>query len=85
MMATTPNLTQEDETKLIQLMDQITCPAKFKCLTSNPENRCKVRVFHGGHIGECQDPDGGICHHSLTYGNSLLCTCEMRLFIALRE
>ena len=81
-MTTTLNLTQAEETTLIRLMDQAECPFHFKCLHENPEDRCKERLLYSGHIVECLAPVGAKCHHSRPWGNSLLCECEIRLFLA---
>ena len=82
-MITVPNLIQEEETTLVRLMDQTDCPLHFVCLALGLEDRCKVKILHCGHIGECLDPDGAKCHHSLSCGDGLLCKCEMRLFLAI--
>jgi hypothetical protein len=81
-MTTVQNLTQEEETTLIRLMDQAECSSHFVCLSQEPEDRCEIRISHFGHVGECLDPDGAKCTHSLNWGKGLLCKCEMRLFIA---
>ena len=82
-MTTAVNLTQEEETTLIRLMDQTECPFHFVCLALRHEDRCKVKILHSGLGGECIDPDGAKCHHSLSCGDGLLCKCEMRLFLAI--
>ncbi len=73
---------QQVDSKLKRIMDKMTCPQDFICEKSGFENLCKANYIEHNKCVECLDENPKGCSFSLTFGDTFLCKCPVRVHIA---
>ncbi len=73
---------QQVDSKLKRIMDGMRCPKDFICEKSGFKNLCKANYIEQGKCVECLDDKPRRCSFSLTFGDTFLCICPVRVHIA---
>ena len=71
---------QQVDSKLRSIINRIKCPKDFICYKSDFENLCKANDVGQEKYIECLEEQSRQCAFSLTFGNTFLCTCPLRIY-----
>jgi hypothetical protein len=74
-------ITQDNMTRIIEIMESFYCHQYFPCFRSEFKNLCKFR-FIGEGIVECLDEKAKTCNHHFNSGHGYFCKCPLRLYLA---
>ena len=75
-------ITKEHARQIERIASDMECPNDFVCRTSGYENLCKIRLIAGGQLVECLEENARRGKFELPFGNSTLCKCPLRRYIA---
>ena len=73
---------QQDDSLIEKLAARIKCPKDFMCYKSGLTELCKAKDIGLGTYLECLDNDAQKCIFSLPWGDSYLCKCPLRIYLA---
>ncbi len=74
-------LTSEDEEEIRRIIGSLKCGRDPPCHACGFATLGHVKPLGGGVI-ECLEARGRACSHGLSFGNSLLCQCPLRKYLA---
>jgi hypothetical protein len=74
-------LTPEDEEAIRRIVDRLKCGRDRPCYTCGFGNVGRIKRIGGG-VLECLEDRGRSCPHGLSFGNSILCQCPLRKYLA---
>lgn len=72
-------LTQQQQERVQQIMDEMDCPLDFKCYKSDFTDLCKVRC--SGDIVECLEENAKLCRLAMAFGFGFYCRCPLNHYI----
>ena len=75
-------IAKEQERQIERIAGDTECPSDFVCSTSKFEDLCKIRLIANGQLVECLEENIGRGKFKLPFGNSYLCKCPLRRYIA---
>lgn len=75
-------ITKEHAMQIERIASYMECPNDFVCRTSEYENLCKIRLIASDQLVECLEKNARIGKFELPFGNSTLCKCPLRRYIA---
>ena len=75
-------ISKEQRKQIKQIMEVMKCPRDFACYRSKFEKLSRVKRLVDGEVIECLEEARTTCKFGLTFGDSFLCTCPLRLYIA---
>ncbi len=70
------------DSNLKRIMAGMRCAKDFICSKSGFKNLCKANYIEHGNLVECLDEKPRRCSFSLTFGDTFLCICPVRVYIA---
>ncbi len=73
---------QQIDSKLKRIMDGMRCPKEFICTKTGFKNLCEVNYSEKGKCVECLAEKPRLCSFSLTFGDTFLCICPVRVHLA---
>ncbi len=73
---------QEYEKELKEIIGEMKCPKRFKCCWSGFEVLCKAKDVGSESFLECLEEDPSDCTFSISFVNTYLCKCPLRIYIA---
>jgi hypothetical protein len=77
----TMQLTPEDQEAIRRIVETLKCGRDPPCHTYGFANLGHVKPIGGGVI-QCLEKRGRSCPHGLSFGNSILCMCPLRKYLA---
>ncbi|NIP27111.1 MAG: hypothetical protein GWN67_28955 [Phycisphaerae bacterium] len=75
-------ITKEQERQIDRIAGDMECPNGFVCRISKFEDLCKTRLIANGQLVECLEENNGRGKFKLPFGDSSLCKCHLRIYIA---
>lgn len=73
---------REVNSKLKKIMDGMQCPKDFACKQSGFKDLCEAHYIEPGKCVECLAEKPKRCSFSLTFGDTFLCICPVRVYLA---
>lgn len=77
---------KETDEKVIQEIEKIMatmdCPKSFKCYKCGLKKLCKSKDFGMESFLECLEKNPHKCPFAVPFGNSFMCQCPLRIYIA---
>lgn len=72
----------QTDSNLKRIIAGVKCQKDFICEKSGFKNLCKANHIKQGKYVECLDEKPKLCSFSLTFGDTFLCICPVRVHIA---
>ena len=72
----------EHKRKIEEIVGVMNCPKDFKCCESDFANVCKAKDIGIQSFLVCLEEDPQRCKFALSFGDSYLCQCPLRVYIA---
>ena len=73
---------QQVDSNLKRIMAGMSCTKDFICSKSGFKNLCKANYIEQWNYVECLDEKPRRCSFSLTFGDTFLCICPVRVHLA---
>ena len=73
---------QEHKIQIDKIMNEMECPKDFECRTSDFENLGKTSLIADNQLVECLEENRQRCGYTLPFGQTALCKCPLRNYIA---
>jgi len=70
------------QTRIEEIMDQMTCPKGFHCYRSDFEELCNATYDPEDGFVECLQPAAEECWFAVNIGQRISCHCPLRVYIA---
>jgi hypothetical protein len=68
--------------KIEEMISSFTCPKDFMCYKMRFKNLCNAKDLGISQFLECLEENPTECSFSISFGNSYLCECPLRIYIA---
>jgi hypothetical protein len=68
--------------KIHDIITSMDCKKDFKCYKSQFEDICKVKDSGVTGYVDCLGKDPQACEFSMPFGESILCRCPLRVYVA---
>jgi len=75
-------LTQEQKSKVEEIMSSVDCPKDCECYKSGFENICKAEDRGLDTYADCFDESRTTCKFRILFGCGAFCKCPLRVYIA---
>jgi hypothetical protein len=76
------DLAQEEREQLEKIAREASCDRSYECLQGALEKLREVEWAAGGEVLFCQDEEGWNCRNGMRFGQSTICQCPVRRYIA---
>ena len=71
----------EHRKKIDEIMGEMDCPKKYKCVESGFEDLCKARNSGLDSYLDCLNDHPPECSFALPFGMGYLCQCPLRVYL----
>ncbi len=75
-------LTAKQKNRVEELKDEITCSYDFICLSKENPRQCQTEDIGIEDFVICLEKRGYLCEFSTFFGESVFCSCPVRVFLA---
>lgn len=75
-------ITEEHRNAVDEIIAGMHCRHGFPCYKSNSEKLSRVRMLADGDVIECLEDKPYLCEHGMSFGDSYLCICPLRKYVA---
>jgi hypothetical protein len=75
-------MTQEHRKKIDEIITGMHCPHDFRCYKSKFKKLSRIRMLVDGEVIECLEDKLCLCEHAMSFGDSYLCICPLRKYVA---
>ncbi len=77
-------MTHEEDMEVDEIITRTECPKGFECRNLAYDQICKAKDIGIESFLECLEEDSRDCPFTLPFGNSFLCQCPLRVYLAKR-
>lgn len=75
---------EKDRERIEAIIGQMSCPKNFHCAETGFKDLCRARDFGLDEYLECLELHPEHCNFAIPFGNSYLCQCPLRVYLAKR-
>lgn len=75
-------IAKEHRKKIDDIVVKMHCPHDFPCYKSEFKKLSRIRMLVDGEVIECLEDKRNLCEYGMSFGNTYLCTCPLRKYVA---